>query len=141
MIISARNDKGIAGYGRKKMIQEVNMKKNTAIILRCLLVLQGLFWLVMSALGLLKPDAKNEQVFIAILMIANGAAFIVLALTVNKDMLLLRIFSMAFLFVNLILTVTDQMGTLDYCTLALNIVTLAGYIYLYAYKERYPAES
>jgi hypothetical protein len=64
-------------------------------------------------------------------MFINGIVFIVLAVIIRINRIWVKIASFVFLGVNLILTVTDQMGVLDYVVLILNIVTIISLI-LYA---------
>ncbi|MDD5017968.1 MAG: hypothetical protein PHO15_07730 [Eubacteriales bacterium] len=112
------------------------MKKKVKIALQTVMILQGVLWIVFGMAGLTKADIGMTAALFVILMLANGILFIVLALVVEKDMLILKIFTAIFIFVNLILTITDQVGLFDYCVLILNIMSISGCLYLYLSAEK-----
>jgi hypothetical protein len=106
------------------------MRKKIAIALQIVMLLQGALWVVLAVAGLTAPDAGAAAVPLAVLMLAYSALFIVLSFMLNKDVLILKLFTAAFITVNLILSITDQAGLLDYCVLVVNALLLSGYIYL-----------
>ncbi len=107
------------------------MRDKIVTALKVIMILQGLMWIVFGIISLAKPHGDLMTLLICTLMPANGVLFIIFALIIKKDKLLLKVFTFAFIIVNLILTVTDQTGLFDYCVLVLNIITLFGYIYFF----------
>ena len=86
-----------------------------------LMLLQGLFWLAMALQSALSGIAVYSA--IVLLMALDGILYILLALPdIRKPFYKLTV--IAFLGVNTVLTVTDQLGFFDYLVLAWNIVLL-----------------
>ena len=104
------------------------MKKIVWIVLICIFAAQAVFWIVF---GLLALSNGQQNTFISLLMIADGAVFGLLALLCKKEHLFIKIITLIFLFVNTVLTVTDQMGAIDIAVLVLNIIALLGCLYLF----------
>jgi hypothetical protein len=91
---------------------------------RILLALNGLIWLLLAVLTLLRRDgAPPGLVIIAVLMVANAGAMLLAAWFVTRG----RIFyflTLALLLVNVLLTFTDQFGLLDLLTLLVDLFLL-----------------
>ncbi len=106
-------------------VRMINLKRVFIISM----IMQGLIWLAFSGITLLSID-KINSIIIAVLMIIDGACFIVLAFIFDRNKFF-KICTIAFIIINLILTVTDQMGIFDYIVLLLNILSfLTGAYYL-----------
>ncbi len=91
--------------------------KNVFIIL---MAVQGVLWIAWSVFVLIN---HLQNPYIAMLMLGNGLVFLVSTLVYNRN----RFFKsavMGFVALNLILTLTDQMGLYDYIVLVLNIASL-----------------
>lgn len=91
--------------------------KNVFIIL---MAVQGVLWIAWSVFVLIN---HSQNPHIAMLMLGNGLVFLVSTLVYNRN----RFFKtavMGFVALNLILTLTDQMGLYDYIVLVLNIASL-----------------
>jgi len=104
------------------------MKKTAWILLIGIFAVQSVFWIVSGTMAL---TAGSQSTLIALLMIGNGVLFGAFALLCKKALLPVRIGALAFLFVNLVLTVTDQMGAVDIIALILNIIALLSCLYLF----------
>lgn len=105
------------------------MAKATGIIYKLTMMFQAIFWVVAGVNMFV--TAPNHYI-IASLMIANGAAFVLLFYLITKKGFFIRACSFLFLFVNLALTLTDQMGFFDYIILLLNVAAIACLIYMSA---------
>lgn len=103
------------------------MRKAARIVLVCILAVQCVFWIVS---GILMLDGA-PHIVVPLLMIADGIAFGALVLLCKKRHLLIRIGAVAFLFVNLVLSVTDQLGVLDIVALILNAAALLCCLFLF----------
>ena len=112
------------------------MRKKVRVILQGVMLLQGVFWIGIGIITMINGDGGWMDVLISALMLADGIFFIGLALLIKKDVLLLKIFTGAFLFVNLVLTVTDQMGVYDYGVLVLNIAAITAFLYVYMFGDK-----
>jgi len=69
------------------------------------------------------------------LMAANGICFLLSALLFDKGKFF-KVIIYFFLAVNLILTITDQMGFFDYFILALNVISITSLIIYPALKKK-----
>ncbi|MFZ7121291.1 MAG: hypothetical protein ACOWWH_10105 [Eubacteriaceae bacterium] len=102
------------------------MKKKIESIFTLSMIFQGLLWIILSIISL-----TNETVMfpiISYMMIMNGICFILLAIIFEKN-LMIKVATMVFIILNIILTVTDQMGLIDYLVLVLNILVFLGCVY------------
>ena len=97
--------------------------KNAFIIL---MTTQGTFWIAVSIFLFI---AHSQNPYIAALMLGNGSVFLASILVYNRNGFL-KAAVIGFIAVNLILTLTDQMGIYDYIVLVLNIASLTSLIYL-----------
>ena len=105
------------------------MKKIVWIVLISILGVQAIFWIIS---GLLAVAGESPQsLAIALLMILDGVVFGLLALLCRKGRLIVKFVTLIFLFANLVLTFTDQMGTIDIAVLVLNIIALSCCLYLF----------
>ena len=96
--------------------------KNAFIIL---MTTQGAFWIALSIFLFI----TRSQPYIAALMLGNGFVFFASILVYNRNGFQ-KAAVIAFIAVNLILTLTDQMGIYDYIVLVLNIASLTSLIHL-----------
>lgn len=84
------------------------------------MVSQTLIWIVFGVIFL--ADESYFSVTVPLLMLLNGLAFSVFCWLFITKGVLVRLIALAFIFMNLVLTVTDQMGTFDYIVFALSIL-------------------
>ena len=103
------------------------------IVFLSTMMLQCIFWLVFGIILIATPG--NQNTVVTWLMIPNGIAFGLFVLFYRKRNLLYKILATFFLFANLILTVTDQMGFFDYLVLALNIIAIWCCLALFITKD------
>ena len=94
------------------------------------MIFQGLAWVIFSMIVFSNKSIDN---IICILMITNGICFFILAFLIDSKKIF-KISIFLFLLINLILTITDQMGFYDYMVLVLNILSLSSF-FIYAYKN------
>ncbi len=87
---------------------------------KLLMLLQGVLWLMLTLLSLWNDRASTP---VLILMVLNAAAFIVLSFA-NLQRLLFKLAVPAFLLMNALLSVTDQMGAMDILVLVWDIALL-----------------
>jgi len=93
-----------------------------AKILRILLAVSCLLWVILGIIYFTKIQIYALQHWIILaLMILNGLCFGIFAYLINKKFLFIYISLLLFIIVNAILTITDQIGILDWVVLALNI--------------------
>lgn len=99
------------------------MKKN--IITKTLsgfLIILCIVWIVLGIIYITKIQIYALQHWvIMVLMILDGICFGVFAYFVNKKLRFIYIILLLFVIVNAILTVTDQVGILDWLVLLLNL--------------------
>lgn len=95
--------------------------KITRIMFRILMIAQGLLWLVLAGISIFN-QALGYQI-ISILMAINGLCFIVFAFMLNKKAIS-KFIVFGFLGINVIFTLTDQVGLYDYIVLGLSIATI-----------------
>lgn len=93
------------------------MKRN---IYRLLMILQGLLWIIMAVRSITSGTVSYP---ILVLMLLDGVFYILLAFPDIRK-LYFKLAVLAFLLANTILTLTDQMGFLDYLVLAWNLILL-----------------
>lgn len=103
------------------------MTKTAGLIYKLIMMLQALFWVITGVNMLV---GQPNHYIIASLMVINGAAFVLLYYLVTKKGFFIRACTFLFLFVNLALTLTDQMGIYDYIILILNVLAVACLIYI-----------
>ncbi len=101
------------------------MKHLTKRIYLISMVLQGLLWILFIT-GVLGLPATTGML-IRVLMLINGLFFIALAFIGHRARWL-SVLTVAFLVINLVLTVTDQMGVYDYTVLIMNIISIVCFI-------------
>lgn len=109
---------------------EDRLKKSITKIYLSIMLGQSVLWIVLSIMLIIKSIEFYPQIIIGILMIGNAIAFGVFALLYKKNNILIKLLTFVFLFANLILTFTDQMGVLDFIVLLLNIIVVICYIIL-----------
>jgi hypothetical protein len=101
------------------------MKKTAGIVLQVDLVIQSAFWIFDSFYYLVCYGFDELQhLFIITLLFADGVGYAIFALLGGKKIFFVNFSLLVFLFINSILTVTDQMGICDYGILALNILAI-----------------
>ena len=91
------------------------------VFFRVLMILQGLLWVYLCVQSIIQTT--GFPVLITGFMMINGLCFLGLAF-LRADQNRERILIVVFLTVNLILTVTDQMGLFDWIVLILNVASL-----------------
>ena len=83
-------------------------------------------WLVLGVVSVVRIGGDAGQavtaVVVAILMFGNAGAMALSGALLGKRRLLFYLFALAVLAVNVVLTFTDQVGALDWITLAIDLV-------------------
>ncbi len=92
--------------------------KPSKLIKSILMTILGIFWI-----GIGIWYIREGSVFNIILVILNGLIFLIFA-WVNIDRRLYKIVEMTFLFVNALLTFTDQVGVVDFIYFAILILVI-----------------
>lgn len=101
------------------------VKKAANVILRIDLGVQTIFWMVNTVIFSISMDMRNmSMTFLAVLMLLNGILFGYFALFERKRVLANDYILLAFLLINTVLTVTDNLGVFDYVILALNLLAV-----------------
>jgi hypothetical protein len=87
---------------------------------KLLMILQGFLWFYMAI-----QNAFSDKVMLPILVLTllNGVLYILFGLTDIRK-LFFQLAAFAFLFVNIILTFTDQLGFYDYLVMGWNFILL-----------------
>lgn len=97
------------------------------LVTRILLGAQGVLWIVLTAILVFRRDgasAASAPVFVPLLMALNAAVFIGASLVLPRLGRVPALLLAAFIAANAVLSVTDQVGTLDVLVLAADIATL-----------------
>ncbi|MEX1377420.1 MAG: hypothetical protein AB1Z23_08080 [Eubacteriales bacterium] len=98
------------------------------------MIVQSLVWIFLSAVYFF---TINSSIYILVLMSANAICFFGLALIRDRN-IFFNMLIYVFVIINLVLSLTDQMGKYDYLVLFLNIISLISYIF---YKLKKPKEA
>jgi lysylphosphatidylglycerol synthetase-like protein (DUF2156 family) len=98
-------------------------------ITRTLFYLNATIWLAIGLLSLARLERGGVtpmwvQGFIALLILANAGAMLLAGWGLGRRRRLTYLFALAVVLVNILLTFTDQVGFLDWITLALDVVIL-----------------
>lgn len=107
------------------------MKRFALTSFRILAAVQGALWVCFSVFG----SDKAKMLPLALLMFLNGCAFVSAAIFAQR-LKRAKWLPAVFLAVNLLLTITDQMGAFDYIVLVLNIATIAAFVLSFVYAKR-----
>lgn len=108
----------------------LQLKKYLSVkMLSCLLYFDGLMWLVFSIWLFLGDRVKmykgvNLYNVLAVLMLINFLIFCALAYFIFKRYRWAFYFTLSWLFVNLLLSLTDDLGLLDIAVLLLNFISI-----------------
>lgn len=91
-----------------------------------LFFLNGLIWLGLSVAGVLRLVGGNPATLavVSLLMFGNSAAMFLAGLLLGEGRRLGYVFALALLLVNILLTFTDQVGLLDWLTVAIDLILL-----------------
>ena len=105
------------------------MFPSTSTIAQALFILNGTIWLVLCILSLVRltnisPNLGIIGWMIAILMYGNAAVLFLSAALIGKQKRLYFYFAIFVLLINIFLTITDQVGLLDWITLAVDLILL-----------------
>ena len=108
----------------------LSMNSNTAVsIVQILCYLHGAIWLVLATItavrGLSEWDETPAGMLVsALLMLGNAAVFAWVGFKISERRIGVYLLALAILFINLFLTVTDQLGTIDIIVLLISLSTL-----------------
>jgi hypothetical protein len=110
-------------------MQVRQLKLTRVQLAQALFLANAVIWVLIGAATVLRmaggsAEQRASAVVIAILMLGNAGAMLVSAVGLGRRSRLLCLFAIAVLVVNIILTVTDQIGLLDVLTGALDVVLL-----------------
>lgn len=106
-------------------IRRINPVKTAQI----LFFVNAAIWLLIGSVSLTRifANSSGQHVtawVIAILMIGNVAAMLIAGIGIGKRKRWLYYFGILVLFVNIILTITDQFGIVDFVTLVIDVLLL-----------------
>jgi len=94
-----------------------------------LFLLNAVIWLALGVMSLLRLGGNEGQgvtaLVVAILMFGNAGAMSLSEALLPRRRLLFYLFALAVLAVNIVLTFTDQVGALDWITLAIDLVLVS----------------
>ena len=95
-------------------------------LVRCLVALNGVIWVLLAVVGLLRTSAASStMVIIYLLALADAAVLLWLAWRLGRPSRWVYYLALAVISVNAVLSITDQLGLADIAVLCLNLVTLA----------------
>jgi hypothetical protein len=105
------------------------MTMNPRKIAQWLFLLNALIWLgfgiaTLVGVGARNPDQPGMLVVIGALMFGNALAMLLAGWGVGRGGWVWMLLALALLGVNILLTFTDQVGFLDWATLAIDLVIL-----------------
>jgi len=83
-----------------------------------IMIVQIVVWVVFAVLSYF---VFTKSILNSLLMLCNSVGFLIIFLLFSKN-LFFKICSQVYVLINLVLTITDQMGLADYFVLALNFV-------------------
>lgn len=112
------------------MVVIMKVAKRLFIIL---MAVQGVLWASWSLFILMN---HSQPSYIGMLMLGNGLVFLASTLVYNRNRFF-KIAVMGFIAINLILTLTDQMGLYDYIVLVLNIASLVFWFVIWKFSRTY----
>lgn len=104
--------------------------KNTAIFLvRSLFFITAIVLVVFGAGSFMRangnPDLKIAYIIYAVLMLGDAIAMLVCGLYIVRQMKAIYWFAVIILSLNIVLTIFDQFGLIDFLFSLLNLVTIA----------------
>jgi hypothetical protein len=109
----------------------ISTSKNFRLVktAQALFYLNAVIWLVIGVVSLVRmandsPDHRVTAAIVAVLMFGNAAAMLISGLGLGTRNKWLYFLAVAVIVVNIILTVTDQFGLLDFITLVIDVVLL-----------------
>jgi hypothetical protein len=110
------------------MVQE--KKINWLKVVQALLGLYALIWLSLAISNLLRLAGSSEQppfvfVLVGVFMFGNAALLLISGWLLGKRHTAAYLLALAVLLVNIVLTFSDQFGTLDLLTLLFDLLILA----------------
>ena len=109
--------------------------KSIKILYKVIMIAQSVMWIVF-AIVLLTTKQSSTHPIVTALMIANGVVFFAFLLLAETKNVFLRILTLAFLAINLVLSFTDQIGLFDYVAMALNILAILCFSYLLKHHQK-----
>lgn len=102
------------------------MKNNIIVqFLRGLLISLCVFWIISGIIFITRMDTSTFQYrVIMILMMLNGIFYALFTYLISIKARIIYFMLILFILVNAILTITDQVGVIDWVTLLINIIIL-----------------
>jgi len=105
-----------------------NLSINPSLLVRYLLIFTAAILFILGAATFMRtnanPDMKVMYLIYAVLMLGDGVAMLVSGLLINKQKKQIYWFAVIVLSLNIILTIFDQFGMIDFLFVLLNAVTL-----------------
>ncbi len=97
-----------------------------AVVIRNLFFLNAAIWLMIAILTITRPASwmmthVDVRWLFGALNAANALVFLGLGLLIHRDRKLLFFLALVFLLVNIVLSMTDQFGTLDLITMLVDV--------------------
>ncbi|MCJ7436035.1 MAG: hypothetical protein MUO77_21365 [Anaerolineales bacterium] len=103
-----------------------NLSINPILLVRYLLIFTTVILFILSAATFLRisPNSDMKVIYLiyGILMLGDGAAMLISGLWINKQQIYW--FAVIVLSLNIILTIFDQFGMIDFLFVLLNVITL-----------------
>ena len=101
---------------------------NSVMVAQLLFLVNAAIWLISGVISLTRIENTSLQpvlaLVIAAMMFGNAGAMLIAAIGIGKQNRSFFHLSIAFLTVNIVLTITDQLGALDFITLAIDLLLL-----------------
>lgn len=105
-----------------------NFSINPSLLVRCLLIFTAAILFLLGAATFMRtnahPDMKVMYLIYAILMLGDGVVMFASGLLINKQKKQIYWFTVIVLGLNIILTIFDQFGMIDFLFVLLNAITL-----------------
>jgi hypothetical protein len=98
----------------------------SVMLARALIALNGVIWILLAAVGLLRASSiTSTMVFVYLLALADAGVLLWLAWRIGRPSRWVYYLALAVIFVNAVLSITDEVGLADIAVLCLNLVILA----------------
>jgi hypothetical protein len=118
--------------GEEALLYNVNSAKGTRGLVKAtqwMFYLNAIIWLVIGIVSLARmlngtSTGQITALFVGVLMLGNVGAMLLAGYGIGRQWKLFYIFGFAVLFINIILTVTDQFGLIDLVTLIYDLALL-----------------
>lgn len=105
------------------------MDNKLFVLCKTIIVMNIVFWsTIFIYFSFFKFAGREEYLFIKILLFFEPLFFLIIFLGVRKKNKLIYIFSIIFVFLNSILSITDEAGFYDFFSLTLNLLAITSLV-------------